>query len=125
MSKAEDWRTQLASIATLAPGWVTRQNDGAWGLPPDEGAITTARRLLEQVGAMIGRATVRCNAEPDTGDVCLNFWRDDGTLSVYVEAGLVGQIISYRNPLPGFTIDRDETPFPDALAIIRNWLEEQ
>lgn len=125
MSKAEDWRTQLASIATLAPGWFDRIGRGSnvrWGVPPDEGALTTARRLLEQVDATIGRATIYCNADPGTGDICLNFWGDDGTLSVYVEAGLVCQMMAYCNPLPGFTIDRDETPFPEALAIIRNWL---
>lgn len=117
------WREQLASLATLAPGWVTWDDDGPWGLPPDEGAITTARRFLGQVGEVGGRCVLRCNAEPNTGDICLTFWGDDGTLSVYVEAGLICQMLAYRNPLPGFVIDRRETPFAEAVAIVREWLD--
>lgn len=119
-----DWCEQLASLAALAPGWFERDDEGRWGVPPDEGALTTARRLLASVGDIPESCTLHCDADPITGDVSAQFWRDDGTLCVYMEAGLVCQMMAYQNPLPGFVIDQNETPFDEALAIVRGWLRD-
>jgi hypothetical protein len=118
---AADWRAQLAQVAALPPNWCDPESPkGPWGVAPDEGAVNSARALLERLGDAAD--AVSASADPLDGSIHLYWSAPRGSLSLYVEAGYVPLILGHERYGDCFDPDREDVSLREAEAIARAWL---
>jgi hypothetical protein len=132
--RENNWRRELDLLTNCHTGWfdtIRKHSTVRWGEPIDEGAINSARTLLERLGDdLINKHPCSIFGQPNDGSVHIEWWKKYEPrlkhLSLYIAAGYVSDAIGdYLGTGLQFDIDKSEISLQEGEAIAREWLQRE